>query len=414
MTLVALFAAGCGGSHSAVRLRVSPADSAEDQAVSIRVDGLAPHERVRLELRSTDDKGVAFASRASFVADGKGVVDLARAEPLPGGSYSTVWPMGLLTSMSAPKATPFVPYWWGDGPQRFVLTVTSKGHTIASTSFIRRFARGRYTEVEATVANDGFEGTFVAPAGARRKPAVLAFGGSEGGPGSRFEAARLAAHGIPALVIGYFHAPGLPDKLKNIPLEYFRTALQWLERRREVDPKRVSVFGISYGSEAALLLGVHYPSLVHGVAALVPSSVVTCAIVGAGRATTTTPACLGSPWTLNGKPLPHTAVLNNPKPWDDPQAVIPVERIRAPVFLACGGEDSAWSSCPYARAIVARRKAHGEPTQLTVYPNAGHAVGSPDFIFEPGALASDMFVPDDERGREDLWPRLLAFLHATS
>ncbi len=413
MALVALFAAGCGASHSRVRLRVSPADAVEDQAVRIEVDGLAPHQQVRLGLRSTDAKGVAFASRASFVADGKGVVDLARAAPLPGGSYAAVWPMGLLTSMSGPVATPFAFYWWGEGPQKFVLTVTSKGRTIATGNFLRRFVRGRYTEVQATVAHQGFEGTFVAPAEARRKAAVLAFGGSEGGPGSRYEAARLAAHGIPALVIGYFHAPGLPDKLKNIPLEYFRTALQWLEHRPEVDPKRVSVFGISYGSEAALLLGVHYPKLVHGVAALVPSSVVTCAIVGAGRERSTGPACLGSPWTLNGKPLPHTAVLNNPKPWDNPQAVIPVERVQAPVFLACGTQDSIWSSCPYARAIVARRKAHGEPTELAVYPNAGHAVGSPDFIYEPGALASDMFVPDDERGREDLWPRLLTFLHAT-
>ena len=66
------------------------------------------------------------------------------------------------------------------------------------------------------------------------------------------------------------------------------------------------MLGSSYGSEAALLLGVHYPSLVHAVVALVPSSVVTCGIVGAGRVTLTTPRCLGSPWTLGGKPLPHT------------------------------------------------------------------------------------------------------------
>jgi pimeloyl-ACP methyl ester carboxylesterase len=198
----------------------------------------------------------------------------------------------------------------------------------------------------------------------------------------------------------------------NIPLEYFRTALEWLDRRPEVEPARVSVLGISYGSEAALLLAVHFPKLVHGVAALVPSSVVTCGIIGAGRANSSSPLCLGSPWTLGGKPLPHTAILNNPRPWDDARAVIPVERIRAPVFLACGGHDEIWSSCPYARAIVARRKAHGEATELLVYPTAGHHVGTPFILYEPGSLASDFFVPNDERSREDLWPRVLAFLHA--
>ena len=45
------------------------------------------------------------------------------------------------------------------------------------------------------------------------------------------------------------------------------------------------MLGSSHGSEAALLLGVHYPRLVHSVVALVPSSVVTCGIVGAGRVT---------------------------------------------------------------------------------------------------------------------------------
>ena len=173
---------------------------------------------------------------------------------------------------------------------------------------------------------------------------------------------RLAAHGIPALVVGYFHAPGLPDRLKDIPLEYFRAALAWLDRRPEVDAQRVSLLGVSYGSEAALLLAAHYPNLVHGVAALVPSSVVTCGTIGAGRGGFESHACIGSPWTFAGKPLPYAAVPNKLQPAVDPQAVIPVERIPSPVFLACGGRDQIWNSCRSARAIVARRNAHGRRT----------------------------------------------------
>ena len=62
-------------------------------------------------------------------------------------------------------------------------------------------------------------------------------------------------------------------------------------------------------------------------------------------------------------------------------------------------------------SIVARRKAHGSSTQLYVYPTASHSLDSP-LVYEPGAMAGDFFVPDDERAREDLWPRLLAFLRA--
>ena len=386
--------------------------SVEDQPVSIRFEGLRRLQGVWLELRSTDAKGRRFFSRAAFGADEKGVLDLARARPLAGSVYSGgAWPMGLVTSMAAPSALPFTDYAWGSTPRRFVLTAISASRTIASTTFLRRWRQGTYTTVRKTVAHGGFIGTFYAPAGVRRQEAVLAIGGEEGGVGSSWLGERLAAHGIPTLVVGYFHAPRLPDRLKDIPLEYFRTALDWLDRRPEVDVQRVSLLGVSYGSEAALLLAAHYPTLVHGVAALVPSSVVTCGTIGAGRGGFRSHACIGSPWTFAGKPLPYAAVPNKSQPADDRQAVIPVERIPSPVFLACGGRDQVWNSCRAARAIVARRNAHGgEVTQLFAYPDAGHYVGTPSLVFQPGSLAGDFFVPADERGREDLWPRLLAFL----
>jgi dienelactone hydrolase len=414
--LLAVVTAGCGGaSHSVLRLQVTPAISVEDQPLRIRFEGLRRLQGVWLELRSTDAKGNVFVSRAAFGADEAGVLDLARARPLAGSAYSGgPWQMGLVASMAAPNGLAFTDYVWGSAPRRFVLTASSASQTIASATFVRRWRQGTYTTVRATVGHDGFLGTLYAPAGARRREAVLAIGGEEGGVGSRWLGERLAAHGIPALVVGYFHAPGLPERLKDIPLEYFRAALAWLDRRPEVDAQRVSLLGVSYGSEAALLLAAHYPNLVHGVAALVPSSVVTCGTIGAGRGGFESHACIGSPWTLAGKPLAYAAVPNKLQPAVDPHAVIPVERIRSPVFLACGGRDQIWNSCRSARAIVARRNAHGgELTQLYVYPDAGHYVGTPSLVFQPGSLSGDFFVPADERGREDLWPRLLAFLHAS-
>ena len=367
---LAIVTVGCGGaSHRAVRLQVTPASSVEDQPIRIHLDGLRRLQGVWLELRSTDAHGVGFVSRAAFGADEQGVIDVANAKALTGSAYSGVWPMGLLTSMSAPDALPFTAYRWGSGPQRFVLSAVSSSQTIASVTFVRRWRRGAYTTVTNTVAKDGFAGTLYSPTDARRRVAVLVIGGSERGHDSTWLGQRLAANGIPALTIGFLHVPGLPDTLHDIPLEYFRTALEWLGRRPEVDPKRLAVLGSANGSDAALVLGVHYPNLVHSIVALVP------------------------------------------QPSNDREAVIPVERIRAPVLLACGGRDQIWSSCPSARAIVARRRAYGFSTQLYVYPNASHSLGNP-LVYEPGAMAGDFFVPDDERAREDLWPRLLAFLRA--
>ncbi|HEX4526855.1 MAG TPA: acyl-CoA thioesterase/bile acid-CoA:amino acid N-acyltransferase family protein [Gaiellaceae bacterium] len=363
--LLVIVMTGCGASHRAARLQVTPASSVEDQPIQIRFDGLRRLQGVWLELRSTDATGTVFVSRAAFGADDHGVLDLARAQAQTGSTYSGVWQMGLLASMTAPNALPLTDYRWGSTPRRFVLTAISASLPIASVTFTRRWRSGVYKIVRETVAKHGFNATFYAPAGARHQAAVLAIGGH----GSAWLGERLAADGIPALVIAY----------RRAPLEYFRTALEWLDGRSEVDARRVSVLGTSYGSETALLLGVHYPGLVRGVAAIVPSLVA----------------------------LPHTAMLDNPPL----RAVIPVERISSPVFLACGGRDQVWGSCAYAHAIVARRHAHGESTQLIAYPNASHSLGRP-FIYEPGALAGDFFVPADERAREDLWPRLLAFLHA--
>jgi hypothetical protein len=56
-------------------------------------------------------------------------------------------------------------------------------------------------------------------------------------------------------------------------------------------------------------------------------------------------------------------------------------------------------------------KAHGKRGQVELYryPTAGHTIGGV-VVYEPGSLASDFFVPDDEQAREQLWPHVLAFL----
>ena len=125
---------------------------------------------------------------------------------------------------------------------------------------------------------------------------MLEFGGSEGGL-SVVMSRVLAAHGYPSLALAYFKEPGLPQGLARIPLEYFATALRALRAAPNVDPRHVLVAGVSRGSEAALLLGVHYPQLVDGVLAGVPSSV-----ANVGYPDTSSPA-----WTLAGRAGAHRA-----------------------------------------------------------------------------------------------------------
>ena len=158
--------------------------------------------------------------------------------------------------------------------------------------------------------------------------------------------------------------------------------------------------GISRGSEAAILLGVHYPDLVRGVIASVPNSVSLCSF----------PDCAGPAWTLHGRPLPYTRQFDSAAPTDEPDAVIPVERIRGPVLVVCGGLDRQWNSCGHSRAIIRRLEArrHRYPHVMHEYAEAGHGVGS--LVPHVPHARTDVRYESDQRARADVWPRLLEFL----
>jgi dienelactone hydrolase len=282
---------------------------------------------------------------------------------------------------------------------RITLAVRDGGTTLASRTVTRVFTAGGVTVRRLALAQDGFIGHFYAPpAGGAARPAVLLMGGADGGLQPYLDAAAelLASHGVPALAVGYFGLPGLPPTLANVRLEYLMGALTWLRGQPGIDRAHVLAFGISRGSEVALLLGADRPDLVQGVVALVPSDVVHCAF----------PDCNGPSWTLNGAPLPYTRQFAGPDPTDEPGAVIPVERIAGPVLLVCAEADNVWPSCPYARAIDQRLADHGDPNrhQLLSYPAASHSIGGL-VPYQPGTASRA-----DALGEADAWPRLLDLL----
>jgi dienelactone hydrolase len=378
-SLVALIAvaalAGCGGG-SRVRLSVTPTVALMDSPVHVTVSGLRPHERV---------KARDGARSVALTADAGGRIDLTGD-----ASLRLLW-------LLHPSGT-----------GRMTIAVLGVRATID------RLARSPDVRVRRLRPKaDGFYGDFFAPPpSSEARPGILVFGGSEGGLSTTAIAALYASHGYPTLALAYFAEPGLPKDLRDIPLEYFATALRWLARRPGVDPAKLVVEGGSRGSEAAQLLGIDYPRLVHAVIAMVPSNGAVCGItrftgaVGSAR-------CIGAAWTFRGKPVPYSLLggPGTPYPFHD-------ERIDGPVFLDCGGNDQLWPSCPMARAIVARLRRHrfGQRVTFLDYPRAGHGVG-PLLPYPPGPLSSalegsspDSNVLADANG----WPRLLTFLRSVA
>jgi uncharacterized protein len=277
--------------------------------------------------------------------------------------------------------------------------------------------------IRTSVTANGLVADFYVPADAKgRLPAIIELGGSEGGMGAATarDAKLHAQHGYAVLQVAYFDAPGLPKDLGLIPLEYFKTAIDWLRAQPGVDPERIGIVGGSIGSEVALTVASHYREIKVTVAAM-PSGVVWPGI-------SHTQAEPPSTFTLGGKPLPYL-------PYGGPfttvyqlyakgllaldqhrDAIIPVERINGPVMLVCGKADTLWPSCPMSDQVAERLQAQHfkHPVQLLEYDAAGHAVFGPPL--DPAsprlaALAGDGgTVEGNQAARKDSWARSMAFL----
>jgi dienelactone hydrolase len=404
---------GCtrGGDRDRVEasISVSPLAALVDEPVAVTVQGLPAGARTTLTARAKDTDGITWSATAQFQATAAGEVSLG--QPSLGGSYTGVNPMGLFTLMAPPP---------GSGPDWFLYTEAGYDVTlqasvsgrVAAQASVRRQSPTAVGGVEKRLrpTKAGIYGNLYLPKKtAARRPAVVVFGGSGGGLTTSRAAALLAAHGYPSLALAYFKAPGLPQTLSNIPLEYFTSALEVLRAQPGVDPRHVLVAGESRGGEAALLLGAYFPRLVNGVVAGVPSSVVN----PAPGPDTGQPA-----WTLRGRPLPAVSPseFGQPNPPGNPQAVIRVERIRGPVLLACGEQDRIWPSCAYVEALTARLRAHGFASPVTAlrYRDAGHLIGGLTAYY--GSLTDDALtsfggtVAGTQAAQADAHAKLLALL----
>lgn len=211
-----------------------------------------------------------------------------------------------------------------------------------------------------------------APEGEGRRPLLVGLGGAEGGnawtsAAWKKQRDRFLEQGYAVLALGYFGAPGTPERLDRISLDGMHAAIAEAARDPRVDGRCVALIGGSRGGEAALLLASHFPDI-DAVVALVPGS----AVFASGTNAMVTPA-----FSLRDEPLPFV-----PVPWSTTgdlltgnlrgafetmmrdtaameRAAIPVEKIGGPVLFVSATRDEAWPSKEMSDAMMARLRRHG-------------------------------------------------------
>jgi dipeptidyl aminopeptidase/acylaminoacyl peptidase len=227
------------------RIAIEPARARIDEKVRVRVLGLQPKGTVVLRARMNGD----WSSYASFEADPTGVVDVS-SQPALSGTYEGIDQMGLFWSMAAQdevKALSFI-FESPLTPTMATLTAEVGGEVVASGTLERTHVAPGVRVIP--VREQGLVGTLFRPDSDGPRPAIIDLGGSIGGLLER-RAALLASHGYAALALAYFGIEGLPPDLFRIPLEYFETAIRWLQVQEGVASDRVAVMGESRGGELA-------------------------------------------------------------------------------------------------------------------------------------------------------------------
>ncbi|MDQ2701523.1 MAG: alpha/beta fold hydrolase [Pseudomonadota bacterium] len=217
--------------------------------------------------------------------------------------------------------------------------------------------------VELYAGNERSEGA--------KRPLLVGLGGAEGGNAWTSRAwkeqrERFIEQGYAVLALGYFGAPGTPEKLDRISLDGIHAAILEAARDPRVDGRCVALIGGSRGGEAALLLASHYPDI-DAVVALVPGS----AVFASGTDAMVTPA-----FSLHDRPLPFV-----PVPWsttgdlltgnlrgafetmmEDTEAMqraaIAVEKINGPILFVSATRDEAWPSKEMSDAMMQRLRDH--------------------------------------------------------
>ncbi len=243
--------------------------------------------------------------------------------------------------------------------------------------------------LKASVSTEGFEGILY-PGNGRKDKVLIVLSGSNGGMAiTEQEAAFYHGNGVPALALALFRTQQTPKELSRVPVEYVENAIAFLIAQGY---EQIGIDGTSKGSEMALVAASLFPEL-SCVIARVPSHFVSEGLSGNGKNKAPSGT---SCWSYHGKELPyapyrsrtfnilqmfmrekelHIISFNRDKDVK-PEAVIPIENMKAPVLILSSEHDEVWPSFESATYMENKLTAidYPYPHKHVSYAHMSHAV----------------------------------------
>uniref|UniRef100_A0A7N8XX99 Acyl-CoA thioesterase 21 n=1 Tax=Mastacembelus armatus TaxID=205130 RepID=A0A7N8XX99_9TELE len=332
-----------------------------DQPVQVKVEGLRSRQ-----------KGVVFSSSATYRTDGSGKIDLLR-DPSLSGSYFGVEPMGLLWSMKAetlhkrfqkscalhPHVVKFSVH-EEDREDRMLAEVTNE-RPLTGNGVSRVPVKGR-----------NFQGVlFTPPEGPF--PAVLDLCTLM----CEKRASLLASRGFMVLTVPVY--TDHPDNIKQMHLDHFKEAVDFLQQQPKVGSKGVGIMARSKGGDIALSLA----AFVSGVKAVVSingcNAVVSVPLYYQNHQIISP---LGSDITKLITTESGASIikygLGDPLAEENKYSLVPTEQAKGHFLFVASEDDLNWDSKAYMDQMAERLKHHGKENFETLcYPGAGHLLEPP-------------------------------------
>ncbi|MGK5507494.1 acyl-CoA thioester hydrolase/BAAT C-terminal domain-containing protein [Brevibacillus formosus] len=421
-----------------MKLFVGPVIALIDEPIQITVTNLSPAAKlfITATMHFPWAPTEAYEASALFIADSNGTVDLSKQKP-DEGTYDFIDSMGLIASMQKVSSK----------GANIALNISAEHPLVIEMYFecgeerdtVRLERMFKSPGVISQKIHDPFVGElFYTPC--TNYKTIVVLGGSDGSLDSlSLIAGPLASRGFHVLNVGYFGLEGLPEKLEEIPLEYFEKIFAWLKDNPITQANEIYVHGTSKGGELALLLASRY-EVIKKVAASAPHAYCFQALDGLMSGKNV------SSWSYAGKSLPfipvdndiffehqrHCLDLHTPfgftttyresmnRAANKEAARIKIENANADILLIAGQQDNVWNTYDGCLDVMEALAKHNYPYEynLLAYPDLGHSLPVPYIIplcetlsvqMPLGEFTSGGTLQGNCHAQADSWQKTVAF-----